>query len=156
MMKVKSKRVWHSIWNALVFRRGAGTEPIIVDRSLDRFIAISYLVLLGWGVAAIIADAPAVSQFAGERLSDWWAIAISVVALAAVIGSSFQRWWLEMYALSSLIGLIACYPISVIALALFDAKHYSSIFLTVYLLVLPVWRLGFLIRRTRRTGERHG
>jgi hypothetical protein len=146
-----------ALWHSFVFRPQAD-NLVLVDKSLDRFIAISYFVLACWGVAAMIGHAPAVQAVSGQEAAFWWAAAITFVSLSACIGTSFRRWSLEMYALSSLIGLIGLYPLSVLVLVILrmgDASV-SSIIATSYMLVLPIWRLRFIIRRTRRTGETHG
>lgn len=156
-MKASTHRALAALWRSFVFRPQAD-EVVLVDKSLDRFVAISYFVLVCWGVAAMIGHAPAVQAVAGERIGFWWALLIAAAGLVACLGATFRRWSAEMYALGSLIGLILLYPVSVLVLVILGvgSSTVSSIFATGYMLVFPIWRLLFLIRRTRRTGATRG
>lgn len=143
------RKTWHQILGLNVFKPPAA-EPVIVDKTLSRFVAVSYLMLLLWGVFSIVGSAPAVAQTAGHEVGFYWSIAITSITAFAFIGSLFRWPAIELYAVSALICVIGVYPAAVLILVATDLAHASSVFLAAYVLILPVWRLLFLIGKVGR------
>lgn len=104
----------------------------------DLFFA--YFGIVGWakGVGSV-------RDAAGGGYATWWAAAIAVAAIAALIGVAFPRlWWLELIAKIVLVGQVLSYVVLYVVRIITDFSASASAGLVLILILLPAWRIGDL------------
>lgn len=104
----------------------------------DLFFA--YFGVVGW-----LSGIGSVQHATGGHYAAWWAAAIAVSAVGALVGVSFPKLWgIEMAAKIVLVGLIAQYVILFIGRIITDFHTSASAGLVLILVLLPIWRIGDL------------
>jgi hypothetical protein len=129
--------------------------PILIDNSLNRAFAVKYALFSLFGLAGFLTDIPAITEMSGQAVA-------SVVGFIVFVGaglSSFAAWnsekgidWkkFEIYSTYFFMASVGIYSADMIWLAITGSEGRIALaFLSLALLVMPVWRLRFLIRRTR-------
>lgn len=106
---------------------------------------IDFLFVLA-GISAAIFGVPSISEFFPNSTVDFFAIFLSLSALAALIGVCFPKlWWLEISGKISLLGLMSAFSTSLlfITTAGEDTKGFTF-FISLIALSPIIWRLTIL------------
>lgn len=129
--------------------------PILVDNSMNRAFAVKYALFSLFGAAGFLTDIPAITEMSGQAVASVVGFIVftsaGITSLAAWNSEKFKEWRkFEIYSTYFFLASVGIYSIDMIWLA-FSGSHgrIALAFLSLALLVMPVWRLRYLIRRTR-------
>ncbi len=129
--------------------------PVVVDSRLNTAFMIKYIVYAVFGFLGAITGTPTVAQVAGMPVARTVAAFIcvgSVLAAVAVKKSIVSRTWkrVELFATWIVVSFVSVYFVSATILAIQgDNQRVSSGMLALGLIVLPLWRIGWLIKELR-------
>lgn len=127
--------------------------PILTDNSLNRAIAIKYVIFSLFGLAGFLTDIPAIRELSGEGVASVVGfivfISAAVCALSAWKSERGERWRrAEIYASFFFFAATSIYSMDLIWLAVTGSTGRIGVaLLSIALLVIPIWRTRWLIRR---------
>lgn len=129
--------------------------PVLIDNSLNRAIALKYALFSLFGLAGFLTDIPAISDMSGEAVASVVGFIVFMSAglcsLSAWHTEKGREWRkFEIYTSYFFLASVGIYSIDMIWLAVTGSQGRIALaFLSLALLVIPVWRTRWLIRRTR-------
>jgi len=135
-----------------------GLRPVLVDTSLNYAFAIKYLFYAGFGIAGTIFSVPVIANVGGSYYEAGWCFAISVLAVISAVQvwknarlyvpiRSMKR---EIYSTLPMNVLLSFYAIFMTYLSVQgDTGRVSLAVLAYALIVMPTWRVLYLIGRIR-------
>lgn len=130
--------------------------PILVDNGLNRAIAIKYAIFSLFGLTGIITAIPSITElstaFVAQIVSAVVFLSAGVACVAAWNSAKGDRWErVEIFSGITFISFATIYAFALIYLALMgDDNRVNAAVLTTALLVIPVWRVRYLIRKNKR------
>lgn len=143
---MKNRSLLHRVWSASVWSPFGVSENDWRYRNLYRVVLpltdlfFAYFGIVGWAKGVV-----SVQNAAGHGYATWWAAAIAVAALVALVGVAFPRlWWLELIAKVVLVGQVLSYVVIYVARIITDFSASASAGLVLILILLPAWRVGDL------------
>jgi glucan phosphoethanolaminetransferase (alkaline phosphatase superfamily) len=129
--------------------------PVLVDSRLNTAFMIKYIIYAVFGLLGAISGTPTVEAVAGLTVARTVAAFICVGAIVAAVAVKYSiksRVWkrIELYATWVVISFVSVYFISAVILAFQgDRGRVSAGMLALGLIVLPIWRIGWLIKELR-------
>lgn len=129
--------------------------PILVDDSLNKAMSIKYAIFSLFGFAGIYTRMPAISEVSGDTVALITAVVVFIsAALASLAAWRCERGvkWrkLEIYSAEVFVCFSAVYAMTLLWLSLLgDDQRIGVTALTMALLIMPIWRIRYLIRRGR-------
>lgn len=130
--------------------------PILVDDSLNKAMSIKYAIFSLFGFAGIYTRIPAISEVSGNTVALITAVVVflsaGVAAIAAWRCERGVKWRkLEIYSAEVFVPFAAMYAIALLWLSLVvgDDQRIGTTVLSMALLIMPIWRIRYLIRRGR-------
>lgn len=129
--------------------------PILVDNTLNRFLAVKYGVYSCFGISGVIVHVPSLSIVAGDAVAMLLAGIVAVSAALASIsawnsarGGKWDR--RELLATIVMVSFVAVYNIALIYLTVIgEGNRINLAILATALLVMPIWRLTDIIKRSK-------
>lgn len=131
-------------------------RPLLVDSSMNTALAISYFIFALFGLAGFIVGVPAIESAAGSFVSHTLSAIIALLGFASGIATlhsmlspHWERW--EFYLTASMLVFIMAYigTLFVVTLHGNGDDRLSQFILSTALLVMPTWKLSFIIKRNK-------
>lgn len=127
-------------------------KPVVVDETFHIALAIKYAIAFAWAVASYTFGLRTISLVAGPVIPWYetaWTLAVAVGSLTLVASLWLQNERIEAWLTGVWVGLVLVYPIcsAILWLSQGDTSRAPLTFLGLSFLVLPVWKLTFLIRK---------
>lgn len=129
--------------------------PVLVDNSLNRAIAIKYVIYALFGLAGVLTTIPSVTELAGEVSA---ALLASIVMVSS-IGAAVAAWnstknikWekIEIFTTITMVCFIGVYNFALIYLSIAgDVDRINVAVIASALLVIPIWRIRYLFKKNR-------
>lgn len=132
-------------------------KPVVVDETFHIALAVKYSFTLFWGLASYFFGLRTLELVAGPVIPWYetvWTLGVSGVSLALITALILKSERLEATLTGIWAALIVVYP----ACSLYlwatqgDTDRAPLMFFGLGFLVLPVWKLTFLIRKYRPNG----
>lgn len=132
-------------------------KPVVVDETFHIALAIKYSVTLFWALASYFFGLRTLSLVAGPTLPWYesvWTLLVAAVSLVLIGALLLKSERMEATFTSIWAMLVAVYPACSIYLwaTQGDTDRAALAFFGLGFLVLPVWKLTFLIRKYRPNG----
>lgn len=130
-------------------------KPMLVDNSLNRAFSVKHLIFAVFGISGIITSIPSISIVAGEFIATIISGIITVAAVVAAYfswnflrGPRYQRW--ELYSTITVVVFVGVYVANLIYLAVIgEGNRINVAVIASALLVFPVWRIKFILKKSR-------
>lgn len=132
------------------------THPVLVDRSLNRALAIKYGIYSLFGLVGAIINVPAIRELSavsiGPAFELFWTLSVFITAaIAARYAWSGTHERQEMLATGAMFGFVSGYATSIFLLAFQgDDNRLAGAIIASALLVIPWWRMTFLFGKLRK------
>lgn len=132
------------------------SKPLLVDNSINKAFAVKNFIYMLFGISGIVTHIPSVSLIAGEAIATVLAGIIAVSsAVASVCAWNFlkserwQRW--ELYSTITMLSFVVVYVGALIYLAAIgEGNRINLAIIATALLVMPLWRARFILRKNRK------
>lgn len=130
--------------------------PVLVDNSLNRAIAIKYVIYSLFGLAGVLTTIPSITQLAGEVSAVILAAIVMVTSIAAAVAawnSARNAQWekVEIFTTITMVCFIGVYNFALVYLSLGgDLDRVNVAVISSALLVIPIWRIRYLIKKNRK------
>lgn len=128
---------------------------VVFDRTLLWALTIWYAIFTAWGFASFIFGIVTVQVTTGTFVASLYSLAIALASLSILglpLRETHRAEVLEKYLTPIWVAFVSVYPVSVIVQLFTEPDQGARVqlfILTLSLLVFPVWRFLFLIRKHR-------
>lgn len=142
--------------NENMIPRHTQSIPILVDNSLNKAMAIKYVIFALFGLAGVVSRLPTVAEFIGGALASFTSAIVCISAAFAAMGawnSTKGNHWekVEIYSAIIFVSFSAIWAMASVWLFVAGAAdRITSVPLSLALLVMPIWRIRYLIKKNRR------
>lgn len=130
--------------------------PVLVDNSLNRAIAIKYVIYALFGLAGMLTSIPSITELAGEAS----AAILSAIVMVTSVAASVAAWnstknvqWekIEIFSTITMVCFLGVYNFALIYLSLMgDVDRINVAVIALGLLVIPIWRIRYLLKKNRK------
>lgn len=130
--------------------------PVLVDNSLNRAIAIKYAIYALFGLAGVITNVPSIEQLAGQAI----ATVLAAIVMVSSVTAGVSAWncaknaiWerIEIFSTIVMVCFIAVYNFALIWLSILgDVGRINVAVIAMALLVIPIWRIRYLVRKNQK------
>lgn len=132
--------------------------PLLLDRSFLWALVLKYGFYAAWGISAFVTGILTIREFSGSTVEWIWATVVALLSLglSATLLRQAGGWdkgkseALEVGLTWAWLFLVAIYPFALAErLIAGELSSPNQLFIALGFLVIPAWRLYFLIRKNR-------
>jgi hypothetical protein len=127
---------------------------IVIDKkSLVRTIAALYITYAAWGATSVLFGISTVELISGSGGQAYWTLAVTAVATFLAYAVIKDRRMLEIilsFVFTSLVAVLALFY-AILAFS-GDWNRIPPIILTLSYMVIPIWRIRYLTRKSKVHG----